>query len=62
MTYAHRRGGESSPCPKCKTSSPLFDWDEVDIGVGIQTWDEVYVCPNHGEFGWDSEGAVVFSR
>ena len=39
-------------CPKCKAASPCVDWCEVNIGVGVQTWDHEYECPTHGCFGF----------
>ncbi len=47
------------PCPKCGAESPCTDWCEVDVGVGVQTWDHVHTCPTHGEFGWSQSGEVV---
>lgn len=41
---------DTTPCPKCSSPSPLVDCCEVDIGVGIQTWDHEYECPTHGRF------------
>ncbi len=38
------------PCPKCGEYSQPHDWNEVDIGVGVQTFDHTWVCKNHGEF------------
>ena len=42
-------------CPKCAAPSPCIDWNEVDIGVGTQTFDHEYQCPTHGYFAfvWD---------
>lgn len=39
-------------CPKCGEPSPCTDWNEVDIGVGVQTFDHVYTCPRHGDFAF----------
>jgi hypothetical protein len=39
-----------TPCPKCGVSSPLFDFQEVDIGVGMQVFGEEWECPEHGRF------------
>lgn len=49
-SYAYR----PSPtiCPKCEAESPCTDWQEVDIGVGVQVFDEEWTCPEHGEFGF----------
>ncbi len=38
------------PCPKCGEYSQPHGWNEVDIGVGAQTFDHTWVCKNHGEF------------
>lgn len=37
-------------CPKCGVDSEPFDWNEVDIGVGTQTFDHQWVCTTHGVF------------
>jgi hypothetical protein len=42
----------ASVCPKCKSPSPLFDYNEVDIGVGVQIFNESWECPIHGVFGF----------
>jgi len=42
------------PCPKCGESSECVDWCEVDIGVGLQTFDPEYRCPAHGVFAFKS--------
>jgi hypothetical protein len=42
-------------CPKCKAESPCVDWNEVDIGVGVQAFDYRYACPTHGEFSYPNE-------
>lgn len=39
-------------CPKCGAESPCVDWCEVDIGVGIQTFNHEYECPTHGRFAF----------
>ena len=41
-------------CPKCGAESPCVDWNEVDIGVGVQSFDYRYTCPGHGEFSYPS--------
>lgn len=46
------------PCPVCGKPCPCDDWQEVDIGVGVQTFGHVWLCPEHGRFTWD-EGAPV---
>lgn len=43
-------GCGSSKCPKCGENAPCVDHSEVDIGVGIQTFDHEYWCPTHGGF------------
>lgn len=43
---------ESTPCPKCSAPSPLVDYAEVDIGVGVQTFNHEYECPTHGCFAF----------
>jgi len=40
------------PCPKCGTPSPCTDWNEVDIGPGVQYFDYRYTCPTHGEYAY----------
>lgn len=53
-------------CPKCKAQSPCVDHNEVDIGVGIQTFDHRFYCPTHGEFSfnasasWDAPIVAIF--
>lgn len=48
--------GEGACCPFrmsggiCGRESPLTDQDEVDIGVGIQTGNHVWTCPEHGDW------------
>jgi len=44
----------SVKCPKCGAESPCVDHCEVDIGVGIQTFDHKYLCPEHGRFAFAS--------
>lgn len=39
-------------CPLCLAKSPCVDWQEVDIGVGTQTWNPEFQCPTHGLFAW----------
>lgn len=41
-------------CPKCNTESPCTDWNEVDIGVGVQCFDYRFTCPEHGEFAFEA--------
>lgn len=53
-------GCGSSPCPKCGTASPCVDHIAVDIGVGIQTGEHEYCCPEHGGFAFPASGGVVF--
>lgn len=43
-------------CPRCNAASPCVDWNEVDIGVGVQTFDHEYQCPTHGDFAFVFEG------
>lgn len=38
------------PCERCGRSCPPVHWEEVDIGVGVQVYDHVWLCPEHGEF------------
>ena len=45
-------------CPKCRKESPCTDWNEVDIGVGIQVFDERFTCPDHGEFCFSRDGLL----
>jgi hypothetical protein len=42
-------------CPRCGAASPCVDWNEVDIGVGVQTFDHEYECPTHGCFAFAFE-------
>jgi len=55
MSGAQRPSG--AECARCGQNSPCVDWNEVDIGVGIQTFDHEYACPTHGCFAfvWDEE-------
>ena len=46
-------------CPKCDAESPCTDWNEVDIGVGVQTFNHSYTCPVHGIFAWDESAPYV---
>ena len=39
-------------CPRCHAVAPCVDWNEVDIGVGVQTFEPQYECPHHGRFAW----------
>lgn len=39
----------SIKCPICGAECPCVDWCEVDIGVGTQTFDPSWGCPQHGE-------------
>ena len=45
-------GCYSVPCPKCSVPSPCVDHSEVDIGVGMQTWDHEHYCSEHGAFAF----------
>lgn len=48
-------------CPRCPLEATCTDWNEVDIGVGVQVFDEQYTCPEHGLFGFStSTGLAVF--
>ena len=51
-------GDPSGPCPRCKAPTTLYDFIEVDIGVGVQTFDHQYLCPECGEFAFVTEGVV----
>jgi len=42
-------------CPKCGAPAPCVDYSEVDIGVGVQTFDHEYQCPNCGNFAFRYE-------
>jgi hypothetical protein len=39
-------------CPRCLAKSPCVDWNEVDIGVGVQSFEPQFQCPVHGRFAW----------
>ncbi len=48
-------------CPRCDGSAQCCDWSEVDIGVGIQTYDYSYACETcRIEFAFRIGGAIVF--
>lgn len=54
------RGCGSSKCPKCGETSPCVDHNEVDIGIGFQTFDHEYWCPTHGGFAFvDAPGVFA---
>ena len=53
---------ETIRCPRCSKPSPLTDYNEVDIGVGSQRFDECWTCPDHGEFWFEQyEDNMPFS-
>lgn len=54
------RGPE--PCPICGTSCPCHDWNEVDIGVGAQTFEHVWLCETHGRFGYAWEEGTEYGH
>jgi len=37
-------------CPLCGEESKLDSCDEVDIGVGVITGNELWDCPDHGRW------------
>lgn len=37
-------------CPNCGGEAPCIDWVEVDIGIGVQVFDETYECSYCGAF------------
>jgi hypothetical protein len=39
-------------CLRCGAESPCVDWNEVDIGVGVQTFEPQFECPMHGRFAF----------
>lgn len=41
---------ETCPCPKCGQEALLYDYNEVDIGVGMERFNESWMCPDCGEF------------
>lgn len=47
-------------CPECGHLSEPYDWNEVDIGVGTQTFDHTWECPKHGEWCLRPEGTPIF--
>lgn len=49
------------PCPKCGESSECVDWCEVDIGVGLQTFDPEYQCPAHGRFAFKLDALIGYA-
>lgn len=48
-------------CPKCRAASPCVDWNEVDIGVGVQKFEHEYECPTHGRFAFVHEPGALFA-
>jgi hypothetical protein len=49
-------------CPKCGVTAPCVDWNEVDIGVGVQVFEAEYECPKHGCYayvGTDKPGSPM---
>lgn len=50
--------GEYKPpalaCPACGKDAPCYAWEEVDIGVGVQVFEEEWVCLEHGVFRMSS--------
>lgn len=46
----------------CGNECPMTDCDSVDIGVGIQTGNHVYTCPEHGDWSYDVERDLVHFR
>lgn len=51
-------GCYAEKCPKCQASSPCVDHDEVDIGIGFQTGNHEFYCPEHGAFAFVEEPGV----
>jgi hypothetical protein len=53
---------ETTPCPwpGCTLPAELYDANYVDIGVGVQRFEEQWKCPSHGVFGHDSQHEVVW--
>lgn len=51
-------GCYAEKCPKCGERSPCVDHNEVDIGVGIQTWNHEFWCPTHGGFAFVEDPGV----
>ena len=45
-------GCRSVACPECGLAAPCVDHCEVDVGVGVQTFDHEYECPEHGAFAF----------
>jgi len=37
-------------CPLCAQESKLDSCDEVDIGIGVMTGNELWDCPDHGRW------------
>jgi hypothetical protein len=54
------REPETEKCPRCGVASPLTDYNEVDIGVGFQRFEEQWTCPTHGDFAFCGDGGVRF--
>lgn len=48
----------ATDCPRCGLLSPCDDWQEIDLGVGLQRWDLGWCCPKCGRFGYDSDHRV----
>jgi predicted nucleic-acid-binding Zn-ribbon protein len=42
----------ATKCPKCGAESRPYDWNEVDIGIGVQTYEHEWECPEHGCFSY----------
>jgi hypothetical protein len=47
-------------CPVCEALCECKHWQEVDIGVGVQTFDYEYFCETHGYFCYTDEGRAIF--
>lgn len=49
-------------CLKCDALSPCVNWTDVDIGVGIQTFEHQFECPAHGRFAFVYDEKTRTSR
>lgn len=52
----------ATECPCCGSLSPCDDWQEIDLGVGVQRFDIGWSCLRCGRFAFDSDGQIVFER
>lgn len=51
---------EADLCPRCGRVALLYNYDEVDVGVGVIRGNESYYCPLHGEFAHTQSGKTIY--